>query len=144
MGRTIPISTASAAQAAHTAQLKENLYSDLTGLILRSVTHSSSPTPCDVYDCIQTGRNGTLHFKLSVATDNPAGVSYEETELQYTPRLELDGTRDRELLELLPDYLEEEITFSRANAGRFYGRVVEVLTRRRDVGGGEVGGGEEE
>jgi regulator of replication initiation timing len=39
-----------------TAQLKENLYSDLTGLIIRSVKQEAED---DVFDCIQTGRNGS-------------------------------------------------------------------------------------
>ncbi len=38
------------------AQLKENLYSDLTGLIIRSVKQEADE---DVFDCIQTGRNGS-------------------------------------------------------------------------------------
>lgn len=38
------------------AQLKENLYSDLTGLIIRSVKQEAED---DVFDCIQTGRNGS-------------------------------------------------------------------------------------
>lgn len=71
-----------------------------------------------------------LHFKLAVANDSDGkGSSYEDTEFQYTPRL--DSNRDRDLLELLPDYLSEEITFSRMNAAKFYGRVAETLTKRR-------------
>ncbi len=50
------IGTAEAAQAAQTAQLKEDLYSDLTGLIIRGVKREPEE---DVYDCIQTGRNGS-------------------------------------------------------------------------------------
>ena len=38
------------------AQLKENLYSDLTGLLIRSVKHEAGD---DIFDCIQTGRNGS-------------------------------------------------------------------------------------
>ena len=38
------------------AQLKESLYSDLTGLIIRSVKQEAEE---DVFDCIQTGRNGS-------------------------------------------------------------------------------------
>jgi hypothetical protein len=49
--------TAEAAQAAQAAQLKEDLYSDLTGLIIRSVKRESED---DVFDCIQTGRNGSM------------------------------------------------------------------------------------
>ncbi|KAI9720245.1 MAG: hypothetical protein M1812_003063 [Candelaria pacifica] len=124
--RTVMIGSAEAAQAAQAAKLKEDLYSDLTGLILRGVTRGEDT---DVYDCIQTGRNGTLHFKLAVSNDGDGKhSSYEDTEFQYTPLL--DGNRDRELLELLPDYLTEEITFSRMNAAKFYGRVVETLTKK--------------
>lgn len=48
--------TAEAAEAANAAQLKENLYSDLTGLIIRGVKREAED---DVFDCIQTGRNGS-------------------------------------------------------------------------------------
>ena len=40
------------------AILKEELYSDLTGLILRGVERGEES---DVYDCIQTGRNGSMY-----------------------------------------------------------------------------------
>jgi hypothetical protein len=53
---------AEAAQAAQLAQLKEDLYSDLTGLIIRDVKNRDSD---HVYDCIQTGINGS---KLSLFT----------------------------------------------------------------------------
>ncbi|KAL8695660.1 MAG: hypothetical protein Q9224_003256 [Gallowayella concinna] len=122
--RTIMVGSAEAVQAAQAAQLKEDLYRDLTGLLLLGVEKGDE---ADVYDCIQTGRNGTLHFKLGIAKNTDE--SYEETEFQYTPRL--DNDRDRDLLELLPDYLSEEITFSRHNAAKFYGRVVETLTKKR-------------
>lgn len=48
--------SAEAAQAAQLAQLKEDLYSDLTGLIIRDVKDKDSE---NVYDCIQTGINGS-------------------------------------------------------------------------------------
>lgn len=54
--RTIMVGSAEAAQAAQVALLKEDLYSDLTGLILRGVERGDE---ADVYDCIQTGRNGS-------------------------------------------------------------------------------------
>lgn len=54
--RTIMVGSAEAAQAAQVALLKEDLYSDLTGLILRGVERGEES---DVYDCIQTGRNGS-------------------------------------------------------------------------------------
>jgi hypothetical protein len=51
-------------------------------------------------------------------------------EVVYTPRL--DSNRDKDLIELLPDYLSEEITFSRAHAAKFYSRVVDTMTRRME------------
>jgi ribosomal protein S12 len=62
--RTIMVGSVEAAQAAHVAKLKEDLYSDLTGLILRGVETGDE---ADVYDCIQTGRNGSrsIFFILS-------------------------------------------------------------------------------
>ena len=68
--RTIMVGSAEAAQAAQVAQLKEDLYSDLTGLILRGVERGEDS---DVYDCIQTGRNGS---KYSSARDR--GASFED------------------------------------------------------------------
>lgn len=46
------------AQATQQHQLKEDLYSDLTGLIVRGVKRDQQ-TGEDVYDCIQTGKNGS-------------------------------------------------------------------------------------
>lgn len=54
--RTYMVGSAEAAHAAQVAQMKEDLYSDLTGLILRGVERGSKS---DAYDCIQTGRNGS-------------------------------------------------------------------------------------
>lgn len=71
-----------------------------------------------------------LHFHLAIANDPSPSKSmmYEDIEFQYTPRL--DANRDAELLRILPDYLTEEITFSRVNAAKFYSRVVDALTRK--------------
>lgn len=45
-----------ATDAQREAKMKENLYSDLTGLIIRGVKRKEGE---DEYDCIQTGRNGS-------------------------------------------------------------------------------------
>ncbi|KAK0118218.1 hypothetical protein ONS95_012522 [Cadophora gregata] len=116
--------TAEAAQAAQAAQLKEDLYSDLTGLIMRSVKRESEE---DIFDCIQTGRNGTLHFKLAAANEKTA-ESYDDAQCSYIPQL--DPSRDKALMELLPDYLVDEITFPRPQAAKFYARVVKALTEK--------------
>jgi hypothetical protein len=48
--------SAETAQQIQAGQLKENIYGDLTGLLIRSVKRETEE---DVYDCIQTGRNGS-------------------------------------------------------------------------------------
>ena len=63
--RTIMVGSAEAAQAAQAAQLKEDLYRDLTGLIVLGLERGGE---ADTYDCIQTGRNGS---KLS----NPLNIA---------------------------------------------------------------------
>ncbi|KAJ5341562.1 Monopolin complex subunit Csm1/Pcs1 [Penicillium brevicompactum] len=116
---------AEAAQAAQLAQLKEDLYSDLTGLIIRDVKDKDSD---HVYDCIQTGINGTLHFHLAVPK---ASADFDNTEFQYLPLL--DANRDRDLVNMLPDFLTVDITFKRGQAAKFYTRVIDALTKRRSL-----------
>ncbi|KAE8377361.1 chromosome segregation protein Csm1/Pcs1-domain-containing protein, partial [Aspergillus bertholletiae] len=116
--------SAEAAQAAQFAQLKEDLYTDLTGLIIRDVKKGDSD---NLYDCIQTGTNGTLHFKLAVP--HVSSANFENAEFQYIPLL--DDNRDRELIDILPEYLTVDITFVRQQASKFYTRVIDALTKRR-------------
>lgn len=44
----------------------------------------------------------------------------------------LDANRDRALIAIMPEYLGDDITFSRPHAARFYSRVVDTLTRKFD------------
>lgn len=131
-------------QAAQNGKMKENLYSDLTGLVVTGVKRDG---PEDVYDCIQTGRNGSkystletryetitnitllsaLHFKLAIANEN-SDENMDEAEFQYKPQL--DERRDRALIEMLPEFLVEEISFPRAHAAKFYSRVLKSLTEK--------------
>lgn len=108
------------------AQIKEELYADLTGLLVRDVRRVDKD---DVFDCIQTGRNGTLHFKLALE-DLEAADSYEDAQFAYRPQL--DESRDGDLIDVLPDYLTEEITFPRHQASKFYARVIKSLMERVD------------
>lgn len=55
--RINPAANAEAAQAVQIARLKEDLYSDLTGLIIRDIKKRESDS---LYDCIQTGVNGSM------------------------------------------------------------------------------------
>ncbi|UKZ73478.1 hypothetical protein TrVFT333_001125 [Trichoderma virens FT-333] len=107
-------------------QVKEDLFADLTGLIVRDVRRIDKE---DVFDCIQTGRNGTLHFKLALE-DMDSADSYEDVQFAYRPQL--DASRDGDLIEVLPDYLTEEITFPRNQASKFYARVIKSLMDRLD------------
>ncbi|ORY63094.1 chromosome segregation protein Csm1/Pcs1-domain-containing protein [Pseudomassariella vexata] len=115
---------ANAEAAVQTAQMKEDLYGDLTGLMIRNVKRENDE---EVYDCIQTGRNGTLHFKLSIGTDNTSG-NIDEVQFMYMPQL--DPNRDRALIDVLPDYLVEEITFPRPHAAKFFARVMKCMAER--------------
>ncbi|KAH6631968.1 chromosome segregation protein Csm1/Pcs1-domain-containing protein [Chaetomium tenue] len=113
------LAAANASEATLAAQKKENLYGDLTGLIVRSVKREGGE---DVFDCIQTGRNGTLHFKLAVEILPEEG----EAHCHYTPQL--DPNRDRALIAVLPGYLVDEISFPQSQAGKFYARVLKALS----------------
>ncbi|KAF1976424.1 hypothetical protein BU23DRAFT_528953 [Bimuria novae-zelandiae CBS 107.79] len=113
-----------AAKKAQFQDQKVDLYSDLTNLLIIGVKKNDDGD--DVYDCIQTGRNGTLHFQLAISTDE--ANSYEEMEFSYQPLL--NEQRDKDLIELLPDYLTEDISFSRAQAPKFYSKVVDSMSKR--------------
>ncbi|KAI6781378.1 Monopolin complex subunit pcs1 [Emericellopsis cladophorae] len=106
------------------AQAKEDLYGDLTGLIIRGMKHVDDE---EVFDCLQTGRNGTLHFKLALSSPDAAD-NYDDVQYTYLPQLNPD--RDSELMAVLPDFLVEEITFPRPHASKFYTRVIKSLTER--------------
>ncbi|KAM7202838.1 hypothetical protein V8F33_002496 [Rhypophila sp. PSN 637] len=126
-------------QATLKGQKREDLYADLTGLIIRTIpgttTTSTTGNKDDgvaagdvIYDCIQTGKNGTLHFKLLEVVDDleGAGGVGEEPQLRYMPQLDPD--RDRAMMEILPNFLVDEIEFPRSHVDKFYARVVKALT----------------
>lgn len=46
----------------------------------------------------------------------------------YKPQL--DERRDAQLIDILPDFLVEEITFPRPHATKFYARVLKSLTEK--------------
>ncbi len=70
-----------------------------------------------------------LHFKLVVESEGDGRTtSFEDTEFLYTPLL--DSSRDKDMIELLPYYLKEDITFNRHHAAKFYSRVVDALTKK--------------
>lgn len=66
-----------------------------------------------------------LHFHLTVA---PGASPAEETEFIYQPLL--DEQRDKDLLDILPDYLTEEICFPSAQAVKFYCKVLDSMNKK--------------
>ncbi|KAI1337431.1 chromosome segregation protein Csm1/Pcs1-domain-containing protein [Xylariaceae sp. FL0016] len=108
--------------AAQVATAKENLYGDLTGLLVCGVKREAEE---EVFDCVQTGRNGTLHFKLVV---DGSADKFDDVQFMYMPQLDAD--RDEDLMDVLPDYLVEEISFPRLHAAKFYARVMKALNER--------------
>jgi hypothetical protein len=62
------------------------------------------------------------------AANEKTTESYEEAQCQYVPQL--DPGRDKDLMEILPDYLVDEISFPRPQAAKFYARVVKALTEK--------------
>ena len=146
-GATRIMGSAETVKAHQEAQLKISLYSDLTGLIVRGLKREEED---DVFDCIQTGKNGSksshlsipflpldctpilttlpaLHFKLAVP--NEKNASDDQAECHYIPML--DPSRDQSLKELLPEYLWDEISFQAKYVEAFYGKVITAMTPRK-------------
>ncbi|KAI5304731.1 hypothetical protein KEM56_006045 [Ascosphaera pollenicola] len=124
--RGLAAAGAEAAKTAKLVQLKEDLYSDLSGLIILDVKVDTSD---NVYDCIQTGLHATLHFKLWIPHDDDGKMaSHNSATIRYTPLLE--NAVDRQALRILPDYLTTEITFARTEAPKFYRRVIRTLDQK--------------
>jgi len=99
----------------NTAQLSQELLSDLSGLICRNVEQSNGNT---TFDCLQCGRNGGifLHFNADIAlhyklTMEDKDVNDPHGQIVYTPLL--DPNRDEKILQVLPDYLTDEIMFAK-------------------------------
>ncbi|CAP71501.1 uncharacterized protein PODANS_6_1390, partial [Podospora anserina S mat+] len=104
------------------------------GLIVRGVNVGGEGVE---FDCLQTGRNGSkfscdggektvanmmaaLHFKLTMSSGDG-----DESQCEYNPML--DTNRDRALIDVLPEFLVDEIAFPRAQAGKFYQRIMRAL-----------------
>lgn len=66
-----------------------------------------------------------LHFKLCYEKGDGA-ESYDDVQLRYRPQL--DENRDSDLMDILPDYLVEDIEFPRLHASKFYARVMKWLS----------------
>ena len=75
--------------------------------------------------------NVALHFKIEIMNPPPGSTSsYADVEFVYTPLI--DDHRDSILVEILPDYLKDEIAFPRGNASAFFGRLLHALQSTKD------------
>ncbi|ORY83727.1 chromosome segregation protein Csm1/Pcs1-domain-containing protein [Protomyces lactucae-debilis] len=98
--------------------LKEEIYQDLTGLVIQSVSREDDET---VFSCLQTGRNGTFHYKL-------AWPKARDEQITFTPML--DAERDVDLSAVLPDYLTEQIMFAQDQASLFAYRLWTAIQKK--------------
>ncbi|ROT34822.1 hypothetical protein SODALDRAFT_329435 [Sodiomyces alkalinus F11] len=109
----------------HEAQMKDELYGDLTGLVIQNTMRKPSGI---AFDCIQRGNIGILRFRLTAGVKG-CDTDYEDAQFTYMPQL--DAERDKELTSVLPDYLIEDITFPRSQAGKFFSRISQSLNRKQ-------------
>lgn len=106
------------AQPSTLPALKEEIYQDLTGLVISSVQREEDET---ILNCLQTGRNGTFHYKLAWPKDT-------REQITFTPYL--DEERDSQLLDVLPDYLSEQIMFAQDQASLFAYRLWTAIQKK--------------
>jgi len=66
---------------------------------------------------------------LAIANEKTS-ESYDDSQCQYIPQL--DPSRDNDLMELLPEFLTENLIFARPQASKFYARVAKALTAKID------------
>lgn len=107
------IPTTDAKQMEISAQLR--LFEDLTNLLIQNVKFVSQNERS--FTCILSGRNGSLVFKLT----------FNGNEYLYEPSI--NPERDARLLSILPDYLQEEITFKTEKLDLFFWRIQNFLQK---------------
>ncbi|KAL7267226.1 hypothetical protein RUND412_010197 [Rhizina undulata] len=130
-----------------TAKSKMELYSDLTGLDIMAVKREGDHK---IFDCLLTGGNGSLHFRLSVLDlVQPPGKSKNHkppTSSSTDPSSKpndgeegpedfvfiplLDEHRDKHVIALLPEFLKQEIIFSKENVAGFYQKISSILMKK--------------
>ncbi|BFZ53727.1 hypothetical protein PYCC9005_000757 [Savitreella phatthalungensis] len=106
--------------------VREEVYQDLTGLVISRVERSHGEA---TLHCVQTGRNGTIHYTLAWPRED------REAQIVYTPQLDdADGTgRDHDLRDILPEYLATQIMFKQDQASLFAYRLWTAMQKRQDV-----------
>ncbi|CAJ0639800.1 13928_t:CDS:2 [Entrophospora sp. SA101] len=95
---------------------KNTLYEDLTNLLIQNVKIRSAGE--FTLSCFQSSKKGDLVFKLSTTPDYPGIYVYSPC---------IDPTRDSILLKSLPQFLQEEILFSKEKTFEFYWKLLHAL-----------------
>lgn len=94
----------------------------------QDVTAVSLITALHIQSYILTLQFIALHFQLSIANE---GDDYDDQQFCYTPLL--DEKRDADLLDLLPDYLTDDIEFPRHQVAKFYEKILNSMTRKIEL-----------
>ncbi|KAK6337713.1 hypothetical protein TWF696_001196 [Orbilia brochopaga] len=113
----------SAAFTKEFSQHRDNLYSDLCGLIVLNVKNDEDGGI--EYDCLSTGRNGALHFKLQLDAEDEDEDEDDGPYFTYNPMLERG--RDERLLAVLPPIFRDEMNFKRTRGVDFYLQLMQSL-----------------
>ncbi|KAK7208452.1 chromosome segregation protein Csm1/Pcs1-domain-containing protein [Myxozyma melibiosi] len=108
-------------------KLKEDIISDLTGLIVRDVRKDGENV---VFDCLQAGRNGAFHYKLLIPDADSGSGRYDDSAVTLVPMI--DEKRDALLLSLLPDYFTESLTFMRNATAQCYLKISQALQKNTE------------
>ncbi|KAF8944338.1 hypothetical protein BGZ47_004385 [Haplosporangium gracile] len=93
------------------------MYENLSGfkLVPRDIFPRSNKDKVPaIWDCEHSGPRGTLNFTLT--------YNYTTSMVTYVPKI--DAKRDEKLLKNLPDYLMDEIEFTREFESKFFWRIL--------------------
>lgn len=90
--RTMMPGSTEAAKDPQIRQLKEDLYSDLTGLIIRGVKRGEDE---DIYDCIQTGRNGSKFLVIGLKWNGEGSLTSKQRSTSISPSQQTKSRRVR-------------------------------------------------
>ncbi|KAK9768024.1 hypothetical protein K7432_001660 [Basidiobolus ranarum] len=97
--------------------LSLQLYQQLSQLTVVQIERTDQDI---VFKCEQTGSKGTLRYVLRQDLDDPETFHYEPL---------LDEEKDADLIEQIPSYFNEAISFKKAYASLFFWRALDSLKK---------------
>ncbi|KAF3903805.1 hypothetical protein AA313_de0203873 [Arthrobotrys entomopaga] len=117
-----------AAAVGHTKEFshhKDNLYSDLCGLLVLNL--KTDEDGGIEYDCLSTGKNGALHFKLQLDGEDDEDDDPDDDGPYFTYNPMLERGRDERLIAVLPPIFRDEMNFKRTRGVDFYLQLMQSL-----------------